>query len=522
MRFARERPGLEELGKAAAWAVALAIAVQFVRVGLTLAGSTSNDAAYYFGVARHIAETHRYEEPIVWHFLVKPLSVLHRPFDYWHGLVSLTFVPIFTVFGASYRVAGAAMGVISGASVLAFTHLVTSAAPLRNVVVRLVAIVLFGLSPALVIYRFDVETSPFVHLWMLLSLIALAGRRFPLAAGLACVAFLSRADAVVLTIILCGAALWGARTAEPRHGTPRVALVIAVSAAAYVGYHLVVFRTPFPPGAAIAGRLVDGIDLYSWERQPETLTLGERLDPAFLWMKVRLAVRTLQEVKFVPMAAVWFGLAISLGLRWRRARMGPVEGTSWLLLFAGAPLIAYASPAVFARHRTLHTLLPVVVLSGAYAADAWLHRLRDVVRARASSPSAPRAALGALSLALAALMLAPLSTKMAPPQPPAFAAELGALAPVLGTEPSMTQNPWYLMATTHSPTVFVPEDGEATMEKVIRRYGVRWLVLLRTGCTGPSSGACKALLEGGARTLGGLRLTERVSNQTLLVLRVED
>jgi hypothetical protein len=512
----------EDLGKAVAWTVAVILAVQFVRAGLTLAGSTSNDAAYYYGVARHMAETGRFEETLVWHFVVKPLTLVHRPFDYWHGLVSLTLVPIFAAFGSSYRVAGAAMGVVSGASVLAFTYLVTTAAPLRNAIVRIVAIVLFGLSPALMVYRFDVETIPFVHLWMLMSLIALGRGRLALAAGLACLAFLSRADAIVLTTILCGAALWAARSSGSRQDARRIVLVVGGMAAAYVGYHLVMFRSPIPPGAAIASRLADGLDIYRWDDPGETLSLGERLSPAFLWKKVLLAYYTLREVQFVPQAGLWFGLALSLALRWWRGRMELVEGTAWLLLFAGAPLISCASPAVFARHRTLHTLLPVVVLAGAYAADAWLARLRDLVRERTGSPWAPRVAVGVPALALAVLMLAPLDPKIVVPKPPDIAAAIGALDSMLGGEPVMTQNPWYMAAYTHSPAVFVGENGEPVIEEIVRRYGVRWLVLTRGGCSGPAKDVCEGLLTKGVRTLGSLRLAEKASNPTLVVLRVED
>lgn len=512
---------LENLGKALAWAIALVLAVQFVRVGLALGGSTSNDAAYYYGVARHIAQAHRYEESIVWHFLVKPPALLHRPYDYWHGLVSLTFVPIFAVFGASYRVAGAAMGVVSGASVLAFTHLVTSVTPLRNVVVRVAAILLFGLSPALMIYRFDVETIPFVHLWMLLSLVALGRKRYPLAAGLACLAFLSRADAIILTAILCGAALLAPGASPQRDVRRRVALVGGLMAAAYVGYHLVMFRAPAPPGALIGSGLADGLALYRWEDTPATLTLGQRLSPTFLWGKAQLAYYTVREVVYVPNGTLWLGLGLTLGLaRWRR--LGLVEGTAWLLLFAGAPLISCASPAVFARHRTLHTLLPAVVLAGAYAADAWLDRIRDFVGARTRNPWAPRVVVAVPAIALAVFMIAPLNPRIEPPKPPEFAAEIAALDPLLGGEPVMTQTPWYVAAYTHSPAVFVGEVSEAVMEQIVRRYRVRWLVLLRGGCSGPAKDVCEGLLSKGVRTLGTLRLTEKASNQTLLVLRVEN
>jgi hypothetical protein len=405
--------------------------------------------------------------------------------------------------------------------VLAFTHLVTSVTPLRSAVLRIAAIVLFGLSPALMIYRFDVETIPFVHLWMLLSLVALGRKRFALAAGLACLAFLSRADAIVLTAILCGAALLAPGASAPRDVRRRIVLVVGLIAAAYVGYHLILFRRPAPPGALIASGLADGLALYSWKDKYQTLTLAQRLNPSFLWGKVLLAYYTVREVVYVPNGGVWLGLGATLVLARPWRRLGLVEGTVWLLLFAGAPLISCASPAVFARHRTLHTMLPVVVLAGAYAADAWLERVRTFISARVRNPWAPRVAVAAPAMALAAFMLAPLNPKIEPPKPPEFAAEIAKLDGLLAGEPVMTQTPWYVTATTRSPSVFVGEVTEPVMEQIVRRYGVRWLVLLRGGCSGPATSICEGILSRGVRTLGTLRLTERESNATLLVLRVE-
>jgi hypothetical protein len=41
----------------------------YLAIGFQVEEIAYNDGAYYYGVARHIALTGRFEEPIVWHFL---------------------------------------------------------------------------------------------------------------------------------------------------------------------------------------------------------------------------------------------------------------------------------------------------------------------------------------------------------------------------------------------------------------------------------------------------------------------
>lgn len=236
------------------------LCVAYVMVGTTATGSTDNDPAYYYGVARHILFTHRYEEPIVWHFLAKPRQVLHHPFDYWSGLASLSLLPFLRLFGVTHGVAGAVMGLISGLSVIAFAYLVGVAAPLRSRVVQIVSLLLYAFSPALMRFRFDVETIPFVHLWMILSLIALARRRPEWAVLFAFVMFWSRPEDVVLAIVLSAVALAdAARDPAPRRRVGQTLLAGALCGGLYLGYHLIVFGTLLPAAAATGRRLATGV-----------------------------------------------------------------------------------------------------------------------------------------------------------------------------------------------------------------------------------------------------------------------
>src|SRR4029077_14432846 len=94
------------------------------------------------------------------------------------------------------------------------------------------------------------------------------------------------------------------------------------------------------------------------------------------------------------------------------------------------------------------------------------------------------ATLAALLLAFAMLRPLPFTLELgAPPLP--FEADLAALDASLDGGTTMSTRPWSVIAETHSPAVYLPENGEAAMEAVLRKYNVRWLLLLNEG-GGPS------------------------------------
>ncbi|HLK91854.1 MAG TPA: hypothetical protein VKZ18_18325 [Polyangia bacterium] len=500
---------------------ALVICVAYVAAGTTAAGSTDNDPAYYFGVARHILRVHGYQEPIVWHFLVKPASVLHRPFDYWSGLASLSLLPFFALFGDTHRVAGAAMGLVTGLSIVGFAHLLGTAAPLRSRIVQLVSLLLYAFSPALMRFRFDVETIPFVHLWMILSLVALARRRSEWAVLCAFLVFWSRPEDVVLAVVLSAVAVaTTAESPESRLRLRRTLLTGAICGGAYLLCHLLMFGTPLPPGAMLGRQLADYGALYRWDdARPATWTLADHFTPEYLAGRVHTALSNLQDISFFPNYPIWLGLAVLRGCCWSK-ESSSVEGTSWLLLFGGAITISLVNPTMFAGQRTLHALLPVFVLAGGYGAEAALAALGRITAARLPWARAARLAvtLGALLLAFAMLRPLPFTLTLgAPPLP--FEADLAALDATLDGGTTMSTRPWSVIAETRSPAVFLPENGEAAMEAVIRKYHVRWLLLLNEG-GGPSQAIQTELNNGTRHNVGGLTLTRRLERNGIKVFEV--
>ena len=491
--------------------------VAFFAVGRTSPGSNDNDAAYYFGVARHMVRTHHWQEPIVWQFLTHASALTHAPFDYWHGFVALVLVPVMALFGCTHLVAGSVMGLVSGGSVVLFAYLIVVAAPLRNAGLQVLAIVLFACSPAMSVYRFAVETVPFVHVWVLASLIALARRRLAWATAFACCTFLSRADAATLSALLCAAAAYFALgSAAPVRALTRVSATAAAFASVYVGYHWLVFRSLGPPGAMLAPRLVDGTSLYYWLDRPATWTLAQRIAPQFVADRVMVALDTLQRVNFFPYYPVWLGCCLISALPASSPRQG-LDGVCRCVLFAGAAGVALASPAVFASWRSLHTLLPVFVAAGAYGADRGLDALGRCVAQLTGRFRLSQLSMSLVTLWLALGLLRPLQLTAEPPPAPAFAQDFAALEGKLAGEPVMSNSSWFVLAYTRAPSVQLPFNGEPAMGAVLRRYGVKWLLIVNGENTLGSADIVNAVLTGSRTDVDGVHLTlsQRTAATTL-------
>lgn len=207
------------------------------------------------------------------------------------------------------------------------------------------------------------------------------------------------------------------------------------------------------------------------------------------------------------------------GCCWTR---GPssVEGTSWLSLFGGAVTLSLVNPTMFAGQRTLHALLPVFVLAGAYSAEAALAALGRLTAARLPWATAARFGTTVAALLLAFAMLRPLPFTLAPGAPLSFEADVAALDATLDGGTTMSTRPWSVIAETRSPAVYLPENGEQAMEAVMRKYGVRWLLLVGDEGGGPSQAVCRELAGGSRHSVGSLAVTRRLTRGGLTLLEV--
>lgn len=498
--------------RAVVLASAAAAGLLYLTIGWRAEGNQRPDAAYYLGVARHIATTGSFEEPIVWHYLNPPDSVKHAPFDYWAPLGSLTLVPSLWAFGVSDRVAFVTMALISALSVVLFAHFVTTSHAIRHGPIQFLALLLFAFSPALASYRFDTESIPVFHLVLVLALLAL-NRQLYAAAVVAGAALLwCRGGAgSVFCLLIWGAVVFGAvrQDVGSRRTTLRSAgIAAAVCAGIYIVFNLLSFGTLFPPAARLGPFLSEPLDLLRWGVDPEASlpALLSRLAPANLLQVTRTTADALVGSRLVPYPMAWLALAVLPLFGVARRRLD-AAGLSALLVFAGTFLTVLGANAVYSD-RTPLVLLPVLVFAGACGLDrafSWLH---EKLASRASR-SVVSAATAIVIVALGtsyALQIRPYGDRG-----PAWRGTPGLerLAGTLDGQAVATELPYFVLAETGNPAITLPLDGEAAVEAVLQRYDARWLLLFGTDFATPdlpTEVLVREVLGGTRSRIGSFRL----------------
>jgi len=493
--------------------VALAIAAVYALMASRVHKITDNDGAYYFGVARHMALTHRFEEPIVWHFIQPPETLLHAPFDYWGCMTALLLVPSLAAFGAQPETAFATMAAISAASVLAFWYLICIALPLRYRATQLLALVMFAFSPAMDRFRFQPESTAVAQLFILLALIAFCRRRLILAIAGAFFAVLARGDALILFGLVFLAVLFEARMETDRRPIWQVLLAGLSCVAIYVLWSVMSFATLTPPGQHVLPFLRSYAQVFDFG-VPEPPSWSRLLD-WFRWSsmadRIASAYTTLRAVPFAPAQDWWLAIALlpAVGLFRRRPRS---ESFIWLLCFAGYFLVAWTAGPGFNPQRAPHTFTPLVILAGALGVDVIVARL-DTWAGRSHAPVRTLlASAGVFTLSAFFLAGLPAFYRVAPVGGSQLGAELARLDDTLSGEPVASNVPWYVIAYTHSAAVSIPSNGEAAIEAVLDRYRVRWMVisgLVLVRIDGESRGVLQDILAGTKANVGRFHL-ERV------------
>ncbi|RLB61660.1 MAG: hypothetical protein DRI90_10865 [Deltaproteobacteria bacterium] len=497
------------------------VAFQYLWIGCHAEGNLQNDSAYYFGVARHMVVTGRFEEPVIWHFLAPPEAITHPPFDYWGGLTSLLLVPFLLVFGPTHGVALVVMSLVSAASLFAFWYLICVAHPPRHAVVQLMALVLFAYSPAMAQYRFDTESLPLYHLLLLLALIALVKGRHGWAIGLSFLLVLTRSDGIVPWALI-GTMAWVQVIKTTRPGDRqawRVPALVTLAALVLLAAKLLMREGDGQILLQVAG-LSRQDELYFVP--PKAVSLAGLWAERFTWpyvtARLGAAIDTLRGAGLVEPADLWLLLAVLPGLPWFRKRSG-FESLVWLLCFGGAAFTSLAAPGVFVSWRSLHPQIPTLVLAGMYGADVCLVASHRWLRRQPGSPMRMMVGTAAVYAVMALLF-----TQWAPygernlARDRAAEVQLQQFDDTFAGEPVASNLACYVIANTRSPAVSIPPNGEAAIEQVLRKYRIRWLAISPPyGWMRGSLKPLNSIIGGHKQTIGSVGV-ERVHRSKKLTL----
>jgi hypothetical protein len=461
-------------------AIPIASAVLYIHIGAHAQGHLQNDSAYYFGVARHMAITHRFEEPIVWHFVAAPPAIVHPPFDYWGGLTSLVLAPVLAIFGPTQHTAFIAMAVISALSVLAFWYLLCVALPVRYPAIQLLALVAFVLSHNARNYRFDTESLPLYHLLIILALIALFTERLRMAIVMAFLLAMCRVDGSVLFITAVVYVVVKLR--RSRADLRRALMLTGGLVGAYVLRNLWSFRTLTPPGSSAAAIMANASALYRFHGMPDApdsvwKAAVRMLQFNYIATRFSMLIERVTQLRMLPAQELWYMLALGSSLvRSRRSATALIP----VLALTVTYVFLWGSGEMVQQWRTVSGLMPLLVLGATFGVAA---ALDGVVAATRRTKRLRRTTATAIT-AVFFIVLYPIVTRVevyGPREPAAMLAkeqELRALDRTFGGRPVATPEPWYVMARTRSPAVSLPADGSEAVMEVLRRYQVEWIVVL--------------------------------------------
>jgi hypothetical protein len=524
-RLANAETGTPSVGVRAAgfdrWATAVSahsfafgVAATLLALAWDRHGHYDNDPGYYAGVARHIVTTGRWEEPIVWHFQSLPNDAVHAPFDHWQPMTSLVLLPSLKLFGTSDRVVYVTMAAISGASIVALAHLISWAHPLRSRALVLAGVAAFALSPFLVQYRLDTETTPVVHLLLLVSLVAIARGRGAWAMIPAWCLPLTRLDVGLWAPLLTVAALVhpsradSARGARPDEHEDRASrlrrervTVLAAALACAVGVATVwraSYDTFLPPAGLRAARLPDYGSLYAYVDGLPLLSpahLDNRWTVAAFSNAAKQGLGAWLDHPLLGIQPVWLAAALFLGALPRSI----VARFATAVVASVAFVVPWSSFHMYASWRVALVSLVALVLGALFGLD---HTL-DAPRGTWLRP----AALHARALLATALVWGQWSG--AHPPLPARSADEDAfqrLAPALAGHVVLTANPFAAVAAQSAPVVMLPWNGDTAVSGVIRRFAItRWVIGIG-GCGGATAAVCREVLAGRRELPMGVRL----------------
>ncbi len=447
------------------------------------------DADYYFATARILASGGGLQVPFTWNYLAGGALNLPQPAHlYWMPLTTFLSAASMLVFGGSFMAAQVPSLAFTAALPLmsAWMAQKLGARPVQAVLAGGLAVLSGFYLP------FFVTTDAFASfavigglaLWLMADAPQADARIWLMAGALAGLGHLARADGVILLLLAVGT--WG--LSRPRRPLGLLALVggyLVVMGAWFVRMWQVT-GGPLSPGGLKAAWLTNYNQLFAYPA--DQLTFSNWLDSGIgqiFQARLSAAGTNLTSLLLVN-GLVFLTVLMGIGL-WRKRRWRAI-GVLAAYLLSEFALMSVVFPFPGSRGGFFHSstaampLLWALTPFGLEGAVDWLHRLRGWDPVEATR----RLGIGTLIVAGVATFYL-LATRLALPAQHgqgwgeasmAYNVASGPIETGGGEQDVVAVNnpPAFWLASGH-PSVVIPDGDTQALERVVRDFRVRWVVL---------------------------------------------
>ncbi len=447
------------------------------------------DADYYFATGQELASGRGFAEPFLWNYLDEPSGLPHPSHLYWMPLATIIAAAPMKVLGISFR-----------AGQIPFV-LLTASLPLLAARLALhlglgerkawLAGLLACVSGFYLPYFVTTETFSLYALLGSLALWSMAAAaerpgviRWLTVGALVGLAHLTRADGIVLLAPAMLAVWYGGR--KRAYAVVQVLAAYILVMAPWCGRNLVLFGSPFAPGASKALWLVNYDELYSypasvlspqhwWDAGLPTL-LQARLEAFWTNLQSLLAVNGI--IFLAPL------MIVGAVRCWKRA----LVRLSILYLGLLFVLMSFVLPQVGARGGFFHSstaLMPALwalAAQGLEIAVDWVGKRRNWHLQRSYLLFGVGAVLLGTVLTMILYCGRVIGSDFSQPSWGASQTayqsvgnRLRDLNPDVGVV--AVNNPPGFHVATGLPSIAIPNGPPETLRQVVERYGAEWVVL---------------------------------------------
>jgi hypothetical protein len=482
---------------------ALALVVRAVAAA-AIAFPVPEYTAYYFGVARNIAEGRGLVTDAIWSYQLPPLTFPRPAFEIWLPLPSLLAAPFMAVLGTGLRGAQVSSVLVSSIVPVLAWRLATDLAAERGLpMVRARALalgagVVASLYGPLAIFGAQPDsTAPFTVFALASCVLMERIARDPAGGRASDLRLMGLGATLGLAALTRNEAIWYAAAwvlvatsvarsmdagTRVRAGVRLVGAPALLAIAIYAPWaarQWATFGTPLPGQAVTNAFSRTGSDIFAWSDRPSFTTWLAQGPAKLLSDRVAAFWNDLVSVLLLP--AIPVGPVGIIGLPWvlRSQVLRPLLLGSALTFLATTLVFPVATQSGTFLHAAgpVHVLL---VISAVAVADMLVAAIGARRRWRPSSAAIGPAVLAALAvppLLLAASVYAAMATTAEQRYADLLASTDAAGVPLAQNAPVISDYPIWLAETARVPTLALPDETPESVLDLARTFGARLLVV---------------------------------------------